>query len=87
MMFITAAQPVPVAYNFSMDLIISNTVVRGTFNGTQSISATLLAGILNLALYFGGATQVSLKSDLHDINLKISAGIHLFPACYEARYM
>ena len=67
MMFTTTAKPVPVAYNFSMDLVISNTVIGGTFNGTLSISATLLAGILNLALYFDGATQVSLKSDLHNI--------------------
>ena len=67
MMFTTTAKPVPVAYNFSMDLVISNTVIGGTFNGTLSISATLLAGILNLALYFDEATQVSLKSDLHNI--------------------
>ncbi len=50
------------AYNFSMDFTITGQVPESGRNvtGTLAIEATLVQGILNLALYFDGVQQVRL---------------------------
>ena len=63
--------------NFSMDVIVSNKVIGKTFNGTLSISATLLAGRLNLALYFDGATQASHRNHLYS-SLRSFTFVHIY---------
>ena len=59
---IMTAAPSISAYNFSMDFTITGQVPESGKNitGTLAIEATLVQGILNLALYFDGVKQVRL---------------------------
>ena len=53
------AAPMIVTYNFSLDVVVGgDTVLGGAFNGTLSVSGTLVAGVRGLALYFDGTRQV-----------------------------